>query len=79
MFVMSNVSRGCRYILCYVFGQLSSVERLAKGTYAISKFRILLSGSDASRVQKCWYPAKTRVRTQKSLAPAPKCCIGKWL
>ena len=25
-------------ILCYVFGQLSSVKRLAQGTYAIPKY-----------------------------------------
>ena len=37
------------FIHCYVFGQLSSVKRLAKGTYLFQNIC-----SAASRVQDCW-------------------------
>ena len=60
------------FILCCVFGQLSSVKRLAEP--------MLLQNicSDASRVQDCWNLAKTRVTT-KNICPAPKCCIFRLL
>ena len=51
------------FILCYVFGQLSLVKRLAY------KEPMLFQNicSDASRVQEPWNLAKTRVRTNKNV------------
>ena len=48
------------FILCYVFGQLSSVKRLTKESMLFQNMC-----SDASMVQDCWNLAKTRVRTKQ--------------
>ena len=48
------------FIICYVFGQLSSVKSWLKEPMLFQT----ISG-DASRVQDSWNLAKTRVRTKK--------------
>ena len=54
------------YTLFYVFGQPSSVKRLAKQPMLLQN-----SFRDASRVQDCWNLSKTRARTKNIYALRP--------
>ena len=75
MFAMSNMrifnkeiekKKGGMFILCYIFGQLSSVN------LCYSKMSVvMLLGYRIAGISR-----KLRVRTAK-ICPAPKCCILK--